>query len=221
MRSRKWGAIALGILIVLFVSFDVGEADVPTQLIVVTGLDNSLWKMTCNSTISVMVCTGWSKITGAFAAQPTLIWDPALGRYFLYGVGLDGGIWRSTFDILGNHDNNWYKLSGATHYPVAATAGPTVIGWARINADGTIASCLNCTATYRGYPGFYEVDFAPLGDIRGVPRSATLDELGDGYEYGMISVGDVDGYNSRVSVLTLGSDGSTQYQSFVIVLYNY
>ena len=55
-----------------------------------------------------------------------------------------------------------------------------VKAWAQIAADGTIVACWRCNTdpaeTRRFGVGQYEVDFAPLStDIRGRPRSATID----------------------------------------------
>ncbi len=218
MRSKGLGLMVIGVLMILFVSFGVSRAQVPTQLIVVTGMDGSLYKMTCEGSS----CSGWSPITGRFAAQPTLIWDPALGKYILLGVGLDTAIWKSTFDILGKHNNDWVQLPGGTFYPVAAAGGPTVFGWARIRADGTVASCFFCNpaGTTRIGTGIYQVDF--WGSIVGVPRSATIDDLSTGTELGEIGVADRFGVPTAVWVNTNnGATGVAEDHSFVLVLYNY
>jgi hypothetical protein len=218
MRSKGLGLIVVGVLMILFVSFGVSWAAPPTRLYVVVGQDHSLYKMTCDGA----VCSSWGAITGYFASDPTVIWDPALGRYVLLGVGLDGSIWTSTFNVMGVFQNDWVKLPGATSFQVASSGGPNVIAWARINADGTVASCLNCNAagTSRIITGAYQVDFT-MASIVGVPRSATIDDLATGTEMGQIGVADRSGTSTAVYVETANSAGVAEDHSFVLVLYNY
>jgi hypothetical protein len=154
MRSKGLGLIVIGVLIMVFVSFGVSGAQVPTQLIVATAVDYTLWKMTCNG----LSCSSWSKISGYFADQPTVAWDPALGRYVLFGVGLDHGIWRSTFDIMGNHNNDWVKLPGYASVPVAAAGGSGVSAHGSIQSDGTIVTGSGFTVN-RTSAGMYYINF--------------------------------------------------------------
>jgi hypothetical protein len=218
MRLKGLGLIVIGVLMILFVSFGVSWAAPPTRLYVVVGQDHSLYKMTCDGA----VCSSWGAITGYFASDPTLIWDPALGRYVLLGVGLDGSIWTSTFNVMGVFQNDWVKLPGATSFQVASSGGPNVIAWARINADGTVATCLNCNpaGAIHFNPGRYQVDFA-LGSIVGVPRSATIDDLSTGVADGIISVADRSGVTSAVFVHTTDNAGTDTDLPFTLVLYNY
>jgi hypothetical protein len=51
------------------------------------------------------------------------VWDTDAQRYYLYGVGEDGGIWRSSFNRAGNFFNDWTALTGSTPSPIAAAAG--------------------------------------------------------------------------------------------------
>jgi hypothetical protein len=218
MRSKGLGLMVMGILMILFVSFGVSWAAPPTRLYVVVGQDGSLYKMTCDGG----VCSSWQAITGYFASDPSVIWDPALGRYVLLGIGLDGSIWSSTFNVMGVFQNDWVQLPGATSFQVGSSGGPNVIAWARINADGTVASCLNCNASGTSLllTGRYQVDFT-LGDITGVPRSATIDDLGADVSDGIISVADRFGVASAVFVHTTNNAGVDTNLPFTLVLYNY
>jgi hypothetical protein len=99
-----------------------------------------------------------------------------------------------------------------------------VKAWARINADGTIASCWRCntdTSQTRNYgTGYYEVDFTPLStDISGRPRSAVLDILLAGSTTGMISVANRSGDPSSVFVYTLDIDGNPADRPFTLIIY--
>jgi hypothetical protein len=95
-----------------------------TNLTVVCHSDNTLWAMTCEGE---GVCSGWTKITGKFSVQPTLTWDPALGKYILIGIGNDKtSIWRGTFEADGTWNNDWALIRGAS--PVAVAAGGYVGG---------------------------------------------------------------------------------------------
>ena len=105
-------------------------------------------------------------------------------------------------------------------------AGPSgVQAWARIRADGTIASCFNCNTstsqTQRLGTGEYEVDFTPLSsDIRGRPRLATRDDLrAASAPTGQIGLADRFGDNSSVFVRTTDNSGTNTDQDFVLIIF--
>jgi hypothetical protein len=92
-----------------------------TNLSVVRHTDNTLWAMTCEGTSP---CSEWTAISGKFAVQPTLMWDPSIGKYLLIGIGNNQtSIWRATFDADGHWNNDWTLIAGASPSPVAASAG--------------------------------------------------------------------------------------------------
>jgi len=107
--------------------------------------------------------------------------------------------------------------------PTGIAGDGFVKAWARVNSDGTIASCYNCNpagSVHTLSSGSYIVDFSPLtGNIAGRPRTATLDTLGGGSLTGEISVADSVGLPSGVFVRTLDSSGINVDQSFSLVLY--
>jgi hypothetical protein len=103
---------------VLFLSITASSWGI-SQLWVVRGNDGNLYKKTCTG----LSCSGYTLISGAFLYQPTLIWDEYLAKYICIGVGLDGKIYRSTFDVNGNHDGVWVADGGASPSPVGAAAG--------------------------------------------------------------------------------------------------
>ena len=124
MRKRTWCfAIVLSLFLMLFVASS-SWAQI-TSLHVARASNSTLWKMTC----VYGSCSGWSQISGSFAAQPTLSYDPAWGRFILMGVSTSGAIWRSTFDgLTGAFNNDWVQLSGTSNSPsgrILGTRRPT------------------------------------------------------------------------------------------------
>lgn len=120
MRKK---AMVFGVCLSIFLMFGgagTSWADGPSQLLVVRAENNTLWKATCENGTE---CSEWEQISGTFTQQPTLVWDTDIQRYYLYGVGEDGRIWRSSFNRAGNFFNDWTPLSGATPSPIAAAAG--------------------------------------------------------------------------------------------------
>jgi hypothetical protein len=86
-----------------------------------------------------------------------------------------------------------------------------VKAWARINPDGTVAACwrrnTDPAETQALDPGTFEVDFTPLAtDIRGRPRSATIDGGGQAALAGFIVIEDRTGDSSSVFVATTNSN---------------
>ncbi len=71
------------------------------------------------------------------------------------------------------------KLDGDSGDVTNSFDGSGVVkAWARINGDGSVASCYRCdpAETQRISANFYEVDFTPLAtDIRSRPRMAVSD----------------------------------------------
>jgi hypothetical protein len=99
----------------------LAPAAAQTNLSVVRHTDNTLWAMTCEGTSP---CSDWTAISGKFAVQPTLLWDPSIGKYLLIGIGNNQtSIWRATFNADGSWNNDWTLIAGASPSPVAASAG--------------------------------------------------------------------------------------------------
>jgi hypothetical protein len=96
-------------------------AGAQTNLSVVRHADNTLWAMTCEGTAP---CSSWAPISGKFAVQPTLLWDPSIQKYILIGIGNNQtSIYKATFNADGHWNNDWTLLDGASPSPVAAAAG--------------------------------------------------------------------------------------------------
>ncbi|MFV2073884.1 MAG: hypothetical protein ACC742_14700 [Thermoanaerobaculales bacterium] len=98
-----------------------------------------------------------------------------------------------------------------------------VKAWARINSDGTVASCWNCSTnaanTQKLFTGQYEVDFTFASDITARPRAGILDTHGTLITAGEIYLANRLGDNSSVWVGTLDSAGTSSDRAFTIMIY--
>lgn len=113
--------VTLSVLVCLSTLVFTASAFAQTNLSVVRRDDDTLWKMTCDGTAP---CSGWTQINGLYSVQPTLTWDPSIGRYILIGVGHNQtSIWKATFNADGSWNNDWMLLPGASSSPVAEAAG--------------------------------------------------------------------------------------------------
>ena len=118
--------MALGMVVMAGVIWVAATVWAQTNLTVVRHSDDTLWAMTCEGD---GVCSGWTKITGKFSVQPTLTWDPALGKYILIGIGNNQtSIYRGTFEADGTWNNDWTLVTGTSPSPVAVAAGGYVGG---------------------------------------------------------------------------------------------
>ncbi len=117
------------------------------------------------------------------------------------------------------------QIDGDTGDVTNSFAGNGLVkAWARINSNGSVASCWRCNPAATSLisnPGSYQVDFTPVStDITGRPRLATLDNHnGTATSNGEISMADRAGNASAVLVGTRLSNGAVFNQSFVIVLF--
>ena len=94
-----------------------------------------------------------------------------------------------------------------------------VKGWARVNADGSVAACWRCNTdpaeTRRTGAGVYEVDFTPLAtDIQGRPRSVVLNGVG-----GSAVTADNPGDPSSVFVGTINLSDAFEDNVFILLIY--
>jgi hypothetical protein len=110
-------SLMLGLLALAITSSALAQ----TNLSVIRHHDNTLWKMTCDGTAP---CSDWTQINGRFAVQPTLSWDPSIGKYILIGIGNNAtSLYKATFNSDGSWNNDWVLLTGASPSPVASAAG--------------------------------------------------------------------------------------------------
>jgi hypothetical protein len=117
MRKTNLGlSIVLSLVFVAMVSLPCWAS---TQLHIVRASDGSLWKMTCAG----LTCSAFTSFPGNFASQPSVIWDEDIKRYVLIGVAAGGSIWRSTFDVSGNFQNDWVTIPGNASSPVGSAGG--------------------------------------------------------------------------------------------------
>jgi hypothetical protein len=116
-------------------------------------------------------------------------------------------------------------LTGSSDDVVNKFDGNGVVkAWARINADGTVASCHRCdpsTAETRSLStGTYEVDFTPVGtDISSRPWTCSL---GNGASFGAVDqIGCVQraGDASSIFVDIRNISGASTNLAFTVVVY--
>jgi hypothetical protein len=150
---------------------------------------------------------------------------------WLYGYGQAylGSSSHSGYLALDNGSSSWSSINlyGSSGDVINQLNGNGVVkAWARLNADGTVASCYRCdpsaaeTRKIAGFTGAYEVDFTPVGtDISGRPWTCSL---GTGAVFGAsgeISCVQRAGDPSSVFVDVRTSAGVSADQPYTIVVY--
>lgn len=151
----------------------------------------------------------------------TNVWLYGGGQAYLGSSGSSGSL------SLDNGTASWSSivLSGFNGTLTNQFAGDGLVkAWARINANGTVASCYRCNAaaaeTQTLGTGIYEVDFTPVGtDISSRPWTCSL---GNGAVFGAIGqIGCVQrsGDPSSLFVQTTGTTGTGANQAYTVVVY--
>lgn len=151
----------------------------------------------------------------------TNVWLYGNGGAYLGSSGYPGYL------ALDNGTNSWssIQLSGINGNVVNQFGGNGVVkAWARINADGTVASCYRCDSsaaeTQNLGTGVYEVDFTPVGtDVSGRPWSCSL---GTGAAFGAIGqIGCVQrsGDPSSLFVDIRSTTGAAANVAYTVVVY--
>ena len=146
---------------------------------------------------------------------------------WLYGYGSAylGGPGRTGYLALDDATSSWssvvaYGFSGNVSNKLDGNG--LVKAWARINADGTVASCYRCDSseTQKLGTGVYEVDFTPVGtDVSGRPWTCSL---GTGAVFGAsgeISCVQRSGDASSLYVDINNAAGAGSDQAYTVVLY--
>jgi len=119
MKKRQVGLMVFGFLFFVLLSFGLSWAqNPPTMLIVVRGMDDSLWKMTCDEGS----CSPFSSFPGLLAYQPSVTWDEATQEWVVVGTASDNTIWMSTFNKQGNFNDDWHSLPGLTPSPAGVSS---------------------------------------------------------------------------------------------------
>ena len=151
----------------------------------------------------------------------TNVWLYGSGQAYLGSSGYSG------FLALDNGTSSWssIQLSGSNGNVVNQFGGNGVVkAWARINADGSVASCYRCdpsaAETRRLSTGNYEVDFTPVGtDVSSRPWTCSL---GTGAVFGAIGqIGCVQrsGDPSSLFVNIRGTTGLAADVAYTVVVY--
>ena len=151
----------------------------------------------------------------------TNVWLFGTGQAYLGNSGASGYL------ALDDGTAHWASINlyGSTGDVVNQLNGNGVVkAWARMNGDGTVASCYRCstspTDTQRFSAGTYEVDFTPVGtDISSRPWTCSL---GTGAVFGAsgeISCVQRAGDPSSLFVSVRNSAGTSVDQAYTIAVY--
>ncbi len=94
-----------------------------TQCLVVRKIDpaNTLWISKCEDG----TCGPFSQISGRFTSQPAVVWDHDTYRYYLYGTGMLGAVYRRALNMICQPIGGWEKMmpDGFSASPIGAAAG--------------------------------------------------------------------------------------------------
>ncbi len=183
-------------------------------------MDASVGSLTLGSGSSVTPGEG-GEVFVENGSGATNVWLYGTGQAFLGSFGTSGSL------SLDNGTGSWSSivLSGSSGNLTNQFGGNGLVkAWARINANGTVASCYRCNAaaaeTQSLGTGFYEVDFTPVGtDISSRPWSCSL---GTGAVFGAIGqIGCVQrsGDPSSLFVDIRGTTGLGADQAYTVVVY--
>ena len=113
----------ISLLAVVLVLSSIAVSWAKTQCLVArrTNPANTLWVSKCEDGS----CDPFTQISGFFTSQPTVVWDHDTQRYYLYGTGLKGAIFRRTLNMLCQPVSGWEKMTpdGFSASPIGAAAG--------------------------------------------------------------------------------------------------
>jgi hypothetical protein len=80
--SKKLFVAILSVWAILTISgITPGWAEDPSQLIVIRGADDSIWKKTCVGN----TCTDFTKVPGTFSSPLSIVWDEVIRKYVAWG----------------------------------------------------------------------------------------------------------------------------------------
>lgn len=162
------------------------------------------------------------RLTDTDGLTTTISLDGQRGLVELGSPDDDGDLW------IWNHntdDQRAIDLNGATGTASQQLGGNGFVkAWAKINADGTVASCYQCnmssSETQRLFLGQYEVSFSPLAaDITSRPRLAVFDSHDIASPAGEISLANRSLDTASVFVHTLDSGGDDADRSFTLFIF--
>jgi parallel beta-helix repeat protein len=200
--KQKMAGLTVGVLVMAVAVMGWAQ----TNLTVIRKSDSSIWTRTCDGTSN---CSDWFPITGKFAVQPTLTWDPSIQKYILIGIGNNLiSIWRTTFDANGTWDGAWTNITGTS----GGSPSPVGIAGGALRPKTTTVNC----------PGDSlqdAVDAAQTGDVINV--TGTCDEnvvIGEEKQRLTLDGGNVatiDGDSNSRTLTVRGSKG-IRIQNFTI-----
>jgi hypothetical protein len=146
MSKKLFSVVLLVSAILTLAGITAVWAEDPSQLIVIRGADDSIWKKTCVGS----TCTDFTKVPGTFASPLTIVWDEVLKKYVAWGRAANGSIWKATFSASGSFDNNWVQVPGSTNYTPISVASSTLLR-PILNGNTTGSIDANTIATCESY----------------------------------------------------------------------
>jgi len=147
------------------------------------------------------------------------------GQYGDIILGGSGSNEDGDLTIRDNDGSSSIILDGASGNATNQLGGNGLIkAWARINSNGTVASCWRCNTnasyTFNSSPGYYYVDFNFTTDITSRPLSAVIDSHSVGsITHGNIQLGYRSGDSSAVWVRTSSETGTAGNRPFTLFVY--
>jgi len=122
MKTKFSIAFFLFFFILLGMNNISNAAESPGHVLVARSSSGELYLKTCTSGTT---CTDWTKISGIFASEPSLVWDEDLQRYYIYGRNSAGAIWRGSINASGSFNNDWAEVGGSTPSPLGVAGRST------------------------------------------------------------------------------------------------
>ena len=106
MRKMSAISIGVGVLFVVLSCFGLSYGAPPKMLMVVRGMDDALYKMTCDD----VSCSGWENFSGKLRDAPTVTWDDKVQEWVVVGVNAENKIYMGTFDKNGDFNEDWHQI---------------------------------------------------------------------------------------------------------------
>jgi hypothetical protein len=182
-KMRKSAVMSMGLVVlgVVLSCFGLSWGQ-PTMLLVVRGMNDNLYKMTCDE----VLCSGWVQIPGKLRDAPTVTWDGKAQEWVVVGVNQSNQIYVGTFDKNGNFNNDWQLLPGLT----PSAAGVSGVGGTSIPI-GSVIDWWRPDATWPVPSGFAICDGSNVNDAASPLNGKTLPNLANRFIMGVTNVNNI------------------------------